>query len=291
MAKTPLFSVLKSQTCKSLGATILSLMKSAGWTDISSNPATDFIVMNSKGESGDANYCFQMKVPIGAPYDIQIRLSGTYTPGAPGSAGVFAVPTAAWFTVGMAGKSANYSIPNANLTDMMQDLFYNIDKDCCRFVTAPPLTTSIWGAIQGSRFIVIGSPDLYYTTKSSKDVMYITNYACTSGEPNGMSTSESYSESTGNVCKIDLINQTTAGEIVVTPTGAFALRPLTLIHSVSGVIGELRGIYGMAYTKNPAIVQRSIAQDSLYEYSVFKAMGNGSNIGNTYFFAVPTKQL
>ena len=291
MAKTPIFSVLKAQESKSLGTTVLSLLKAAGWEDISSNPATDFIVMHSKGESGDANYCFQMKVGLGPSYDMQFRLSGTYTPGAPGSAGVFAVPSAQWFNVPMASQTGNYTFPSKGLTDLMQDLFYNINKDCCKIVTAPPVSTYYWGALTGSRFFVIGSPDLYYTTKSSKDVIYITNCPLAANEPIVISTSEAYSEATGNTTgKIDLINQRNAHDLAVTCNGDIVLKPLTIVHNVSGAIGELQGIYGISSTTSPGLVFRNIAQDDKYEYNILRAISS-SNIGNTMFYAIATKQL
>jgi hypothetical protein len=92
-------------TKKDWYARIKQIMIEAGWENISSKPSVDYDVMFSTGESGDKSMVIQMKefyttapeaMSNSAQRTLDMRLPLTYTPGAPGVAGVFGRPTEPW---------------------------------------------------------------------------------------------------------------------------------------------------------------------------------------------------
>lgn len=137
--------IFSAGTCKKkeVLTTMINLMKAAGWVDVSSNPTTDFIVMNSKGESGDKELFIQFRQgsisgvgtnPIDSTdYNVaSYRLIGGYVPGAPGAAGVFEKNTEAWRSF--------YISPTTTLinNEVMMTYFYHVNKNRIIYVMETP---------------------------------------------------------------------------------------------------------------------------------------------------------
>lgn len=86
---------------------IVNKLVSAGWVDISSKPATDYVVLTSTGNTGDKSLVLNLRdlnsaaTPINSVKTtnfntMSYRLQSSYTPGAAGVAGTFGRPTQAW---------------------------------------------------------------------------------------------------------------------------------------------------------------------------------------------------
>lgn len=142
--------------------TIKNLMVSAGWQDISSNAATDFIVMYSRGESGDKDLVFQMRENnASASQNItstdygtaSVRFVATYTPGTPGSAGTFGRAAIAWQNMNLGGETTALFPPATAVTYR-----YHVNKNrliiLIEYANASP-----------SGYIHIGIPDIQYCSE------------------------------------------------------------------------------------------------------------------------------
>ena len=135
--------IFSAGTClkKETLTTMINLMKAAGWVDVSSNPATDFIVMNSKGESGDKNLFIQFRQssttnvnPIDSTdYNVaSYRLIGGYTPGTVGTAGVFTRPAEVWRNLYVAPTTVLINSENS------MTYYYHVNKNRIIFVAETP---------------------------------------------------------------------------------------------------------------------------------------------------------
>lgn len=134
-------------TCKKkeILVTMVNLMKAAGWTDVSSNPATDFIVMNSKGESGDKDLFIQFRngnVSNTNPIDTtdynvaSFRLISEYVPGSTGTAGTFERPSEAWRSFYVAPTTSTIS------NEVTMTYYYHVNKNRIIFVIETPESLS-----------------------------------------------------------------------------------------------------------------------------------------------------
>jgi len=137
--------IFSTGTCKKkeILTTMIELMKAAGWQNVSSNPATDFFVMHSKGESGDKNLYMQFRngnVTNANPIDTtdynvaSYRLVGGYTPGSPGTAGVFQKATEAWRVF--------YVAPTTTVinNEVEMTYYYHVNKNRIIFVLETPIS-------------------------------------------------------------------------------------------------------------------------------------------------------
>ena len=130
--------IFQETTCakKDTIAKIVELMKGAGWKDVSSNPTTDFYVLQSTGESGDKNLHIQIRSTAtggGSTTDTattdtnaaSVRLVSGYTPGSPGVAGIFdrAVSPEAWRNFYIAPTTTAINLENE------MRITYNVNKD------------------------------------------------------------------------------------------------------------------------------------------------------------------
>lgn len=135
--------IFSTGTCKKKDTitTLVNLMKTAGWQDVSSNPTTDFIVLKSKGEAGNKDLFIQFRAgnttnasPIDTTdYNVaSYRLMESYTPGASGVTGVFGRPTEAWRVLYIAPTTALIS------QEVTMTYYYHANKDRIIFVVETP---------------------------------------------------------------------------------------------------------------------------------------------------------
>jgi len=85
---------------------IIDKLKTAGWSDISSNPSTDYVVLKSTGNTGDKILLIQLRPgnassnansTVTTQYcQMSYRLIDSYTPGAAGVAGTFGRSSLVW---------------------------------------------------------------------------------------------------------------------------------------------------------------------------------------------------
>lgn len=135
--------IFSTGTCKKKDVlnTMVNLMKAAGWNNVSSNPATDFIVMNSKGEAGDKDLFIQFRSSNisnansieSTDYNVaSFRLIGSYVPGAPGVSGIFERTTEAWRNL--------YVVPSTTTvnSEVMLNYHYSVDKNRIIFIIETP---------------------------------------------------------------------------------------------------------------------------------------------------------
>jgi hypothetical protein len=137
-----------------LYSTLKTLLLNAGWQNISSNPATDYDVFYSTGNSGNMALYFQMRdydnmSTTDAGYQFGIRLIRGYTPGAPGQSGTFLVPGEPWIYNYIMYSNAYLKL-STNLT-----LWYNVDKNRLIFAIQPPFYLNT-----NSSIFFIGMPNL-----------------------------------------------------------------------------------------------------------------------------------
>lgn len=147
---------------------IYNQLIAAGWTDISSNPTSDFAVLRSTGVNGDKNLLLNIRPT--SPTNINsvattdycvmsYRLQDTYVPGAAGVAGTFGRSALAWNPL--------YLVPVTALTTTFgQDTVVNYkvyaDANKLILVLEFPIPTTY-----GPVVIYMGSPDSLFAPESA----------------------------------------------------------------------------------------------------------------------------
>ncbi|AEO93632.1 virion structural protein [Bacillus phage G] len=127
-----------------------------GWENISSKPSTDFDVFYSKGESGSDELYFQIKEYYDSSTTntlsgsnerfFDIRLLKKYTPGEPGTAGIFDRKNDIMYRLQIAAGTIT---PETDMT-----VYYNVNKNRIIFMTEFPI-----GIKENSVLNMIGKPD------------------------------------------------------------------------------------------------------------------------------------
>ncbi len=147
---------------------ILDSLTGAGWTNISSLASSDFVVMQSTGNSGDKNLILNLRETNAAAANsivttdmcaMSYRLQDTYTPGATGVAGTFGRSALAWTSL--------YIAPVAALTTTLGKdtiITYHVYADASKLVLCLefPSPTSL-----GPVVIYMGEPDTLFATESA----------------------------------------------------------------------------------------------------------------------------
>lgn len=152
---------------------IIDSLLNAGWTDVSSNPATDFVVLKSPGNTGDKNLILNIRPTNAAGANsvvttdycvMSYRLQDAYTPGASGAAGTFGRSALAW--------TALYLVPVSALTVTLggdTQVNYKVYADTSKIILTLEYPNST-----GYNPVVIymGQPDSVFVAESgSKGVL------------------------------------------------------------------------------------------------------------------------
>ena len=222
---------------------IVNQFKSAGWVDVSSNPTADFVVLNSKGESGDKDLFIQLR-----PFEtveatnstettdfniITYRLIEKYTPGATGVSGTFERPTETWQKI--------HLVPLATVVNKDTELTYHahVNKNRMIITIESPPTVNL-NAIT----YYIGLPDVTYTTESgskglvvpstfyprTNGVIHVSNSA--DGTPN-----ETTSTTRTIYCTLSPKNPNSAG--------LFTFSEMLYGSTTEGIRGKLSGLFAL----------------------------------------------
>lgn len=158
--------------------TIISLLQSAGWVNVSSNPATDFDVMQS--EFDDKKLVIQMRptnisntnnTTTSDQPAMSFRMIEGYVPGVPGSAGIFDRPAEIWRVIHNApiGTTTTTISRNTPVT-----ILYNVNKRRLIMAILYPKASGY-----GSIINYIGIPDeegIFCTEPGSRGLIVGTSY-------------------------------------------------------------------------------------------------------------------
>jgi hypothetical protein len=177
--------IFTSGTClkSELYDLIISKLIAAGWTQVSSNPTTDFDVLTSTGNSGDKALVLNLR-PIPAAgtaantvktsiyCQMSIRLQTSYVPGTSGVAGTFGRPSLAWTDMYIVPVAASGTLPPDTTVN------YKVYADASKIIMAIefPSATSM-----SPLLFYLGAPDSAFVAEagSSSTVFATTANATT----------------------------------------------------------------------------------------------------------------
>nr|WP_092074932.1 hypothetical protein [Dendrosporobacter quercicolus]NSL49557.1 hypothetical protein [Dendrosporobacter quercicolus DSM 1736]SDN22638.1 hypothetical protein SAMN04488502_11512 [Dendrosporobacter quercicolus] len=168
--------IFQSGTClkSEIYQLIIDRLVAAGWTDVSGNPATDFVVLKSTGNTEDKELILNIR-PTNASNANSVvttdycamsyRLQDTYTPGEAGVAGTFGRSSLAW--------TALYVAPVASLTTALgadTEVNYHVYADASKIILVLeyPAPTGL-----GPQVIYMGLPDSLLVSDSANRGMLV----------------------------------------------------------------------------------------------------------------------
>ena len=171
MAQEYIFS---KGTCKKkeIYSLIIDKLKEKGWKDISSKPETDYVVLHSKGVTGDRDLILNLRetdvsgnnsVTTTDGSSMSYRLQTAYTPGGSSESGTFAKPARAWRPLCIYGSGQAL---NKETT-----LDYYVYADAGKIILSLeyPKSSSIYGPV----VFYFGEPDTRFLTESqSRGILY-----------------------------------------------------------------------------------------------------------------------
>ena len=248
MAQEYIFS---KGTCrkKEIYQLILDKLKEKGWQDISSKPETDFVVLHSKGVTGDRDLILNLRdrthnnpseaySVVTTDYStMSYRLQPSYTPGGSGEAGTFAKPARAWQPLYIYGTGQTLSMETI--------LDYYVYADAGKIILSLEYPKS--NSIQGPVVFYLGEPDTRFLKESqSRGVLY-----ASSANQTGVSISD---------CPDDLGSKDEAYALytysllpVIDPNLAkkYMVSPIYYGSNEEGFRGKLDGIKTVKYMTNP----------------------------------------
>lgn len=224
---------------------LIDMMTAAGWTNVSSNAATDFVVMNSKGESGDKDLFIQIRptnITNVNPTDstdynvMSYRFVEGYTPGATGVAGTFARTTTETWT-------ALHIVPTAVAATTNMDIeltyFYHVNKNrIIMAIETPPSTAT------APQLFYLGLPDVTYTTESgSKGAL-----CAVSSYPKANATLHISNASDGLPSETASLTRNVYATLSPknpNSAGLYTISEILYGNNIEGIRGKLTGIYQM----------------------------------------------
>lgn len=260
---------------------ILDLFLAAGWTNISSNPATDYDVLRSTGEAGDKQLIIQLR-PLnlsGANSTIttdysqcSYRLVESYTPGASGVAGTFGKAAEGWNSITL--------IPVANTTthskDTLLTYWVHVNKNrmiisiespssvakapVVHYIGIPDVTNA---SEPGSRGLLVGNSSLAKTAAN----LHITNAV-------GELPSDAASSTRTIYCQLAPKNPNSAG--------LYTFSEALYGSTAEGIRGKISGMF---FLPNGGINQGDTITIGTKKYRVVVAESSGNNSFPSLTFA------
>ena len=157
---------------KEIYSLIIDKLKEKGWKDISSKPETDYVVLHSKGVTGNRDLILNIRetnVSGNSPVtttdgsSMSYRLQTSYTPGGSGEAGTFAKPTRVWRPLYIYGSGQALS--------KEMSLEYYVYVDAGKIILSLEYPQSI--SLNGPVVFYLGEPDTRFLTESqSRGILY-----------------------------------------------------------------------------------------------------------------------
>lgn len=224
---------------------IVNSLIAAGWTNVSSLPSSDFVVLKSTGNTEDKNLVLNIRdtntsnansIKTTAYNTMSYRLQTSYTPGAAGVAGTFGRPALAWSALDIAPTAQN----TATLP-MDTMLTYSIYADNSKFILALeyPYATGY-----SPMLIYMGLPDSLYCLE---DASGGTLFGTTVNGPtaNAVAICNSPSGIGSVATPYNLTVYGTLSPKNPNNAGKYALSHLYYGSATEGPRGKLDGIYAM----------------------------------------------
>ncbi|WP_342498302.1 hypothetical protein [Bacillus sp. FSL M8-0350] len=258
--------VFKKETIKkkNLYNRIISLLIGAGWTNVTSNPSTDFDVMYSTGESGKESIYFNIR-PFGSAVTspsastnfsstdyayFSFRLCKEYTPSTtPMSPGTFK-RNEAWNIVFI--TTAATLNPETDLT-----LYYSVNRDRIIFAVAPPIILR-----SNASICYFGKPTIYGKTAKNVNCLYATS-------ANPLTTGKALIDDQADYPQAaSYLTSTFMSDNLTNIFGTMFISPIAFGDSLEGVRGYLDGLYAI---KDTGLLDGDVYIDSITKkkYRVF----------------------
>ncbi|TWH48565.1 hypothetical protein [Sporomusa sp. KB1] len=148
---------------------IVNKLKAEGWTNVSSHPSTDFVVLTSTGNTENKNLVLQLRkgnaaatagrdVDTTAYCQMSYRLQDTYTPGTAGAAGVFGRPSLAWTDLYITPVAANGTLATDTIVN------YKMYADASKIILAIEYPSATG---YNPVLIYMGAPDTSFMPQSA----------------------------------------------------------------------------------------------------------------------------
>lgn len=243
---TPTDYIFQTGSCqkKEIYDLIVNKLIEAGWTNVASNPSTDYVVLTSTGNTGDKNLILNLRdipaagtaansVKTSSYCQMSYRLENDYTPGSAGVAGVFGRPSLAWTDLYIAPVAASGTLPLDTVVN------YKVYADLSKIILAieyPPATN------YNPILIYIGQPDTTYMPESASRGMLVavTNSATTATSVMVCNTPDGMGAVTAPYA---LATQTLLASKNPNNAGKYIISDVYYGSTTEGVRGKLDGIY------------------------------------------------
>lgn len=239
--------IFKSGSCakNALFDLIVNSLKDQGWTDISSNPTTDYIVLSSNGNSGDKNLILNLRdtnatgansVKTTAYNQMSFRLQDTYTPNpTAGQSGTFGRTSLAWTELFLAPVAAAGTLAGDTVVN------YKIYTDASKIIMSieyPPATG------YSPVLFYLGLPDSTYLRQSGAKGML---YASTVNMGTASNLLICNSPDTIGVVTAPYVMPTLATTVLKNPNndGVYTESPVYYQSITEGLRGKLDGVFCM----------------------------------------------
>jgi hypothetical protein len=238
--------IFTTGTCtkKDIYGIIKSTMIAAGWTNISSNAATDFDVLSSMGKDGTKNLVIQMRATntTGAndttttDYCLaSYRLINSYTPGAPLTAGIVGRTAETWNALSIAPGIATDTISKDT------PVTYRYYADASKLIMQLEYPVALG---KGPVVLFIGLPDTTYCSEPNSRGLLVASSANANTansvhitDQPGELAATTASSVRGNICNVTYKNPNSAGK--------YLLAEIFYGNATEGVRGKLDGLYAI----------------------------------------------
>jgi hypothetical protein len=270
--------------------TLVNAMISAGWQNVSSNPSTDYAVLQSTGTSGNMNLVIQLRsLNAGGTVDsattdnattMSYRLVGGYTPGSGGASGTFARNTtqAPWRELCIC--SNNTTTPGKNT---IVNYKYFANKNFIVFTIEYPSGTNTYPSV-----FWIGIPDITYCTESGSRGLLVAqvNQAVVNGSVDITDTPADIAANTGTgLLTYGMPIYTTLSPKNPNSAGQYMISDMFYGDTTVGVRGKLTGIWALP-NQNILTGDTITIGSNTYYALVCTSYGNNSFGNQVYAFAV-----
>lgn len=232
---------------KDFYGTICSLLLGAGWQNVTSNYTTDGDVFISSGNTNDKALIINIRktetanvtdVTTTNGVQCSIRFPSTYTPGTPGTSGVFTRP-GLWHMLPIGPiNTGSAALNNCGALDTVYNYKVYVDKSKIIYSIEYPLGINLDCVL-----IYVGLPDSIYTPESKNNGMVLVSSCYNSGGPASVFVADSP----------DGIGSTSDGYplamYAVTPlknpntSNKYILSEIAYGNAIEGLRGKLDGIY------------------------------------------------
>lgn len=282
--------LFKTGTCKKkeFFDILIAEILANGWKDVSSNPGTDFYVLQSDGEAGTKNLILQMKnwfltsEAVGSVRDgsgnhssFGIRFPLGYTPGEDGAAGTFTRPTTPWDIALVFPFISNANGTSVMDPDTIIDYALAVNKDNIVYVITPNIASPY-----NSLATFIGLADERYTAENNSDGMiyassmgggYAANTVLVANDCSELGSMSPDAETRATSSDLPIKNPNAAGVYMMTD--------MIYEEANEGVRGKINSLL---FLPNINIVANDILVDGANKYKIAICQPPGAGCANSF---------